>query len=304
MLQKLAPGLFVCLWATGFIGARLGMPYSEPGTFLAIRFGIAFIVLGLIAFILKAQWPGLKMALHSIAIGSLMHGFYLGAVFWSIDRGMPAGVSAVIVGLQPLLTAILAGWLLKEAITRKHWIGIALGFLGVVLVLAPKIDIADSGINAATIVASVLGMISVTIGTIYQKQVGSLSDLRSGTALQYLGGFIPVAILSLSMETREIQWSGEMIFAMVWAVVILSFLAVFLLMWLIREGSVAKLSTLFFLVPGVAAVMAYFLFGETLEPVQLIGMFLCAVAVGLASRAGTLERDKTPPLAQASDGSK
>lgn len=302
MFHKLAPGIFVCLWATGFIGARLGMPYSEPGTFLTIRFGIAFLVLALLAFIMKAQWPGLKMAMHSIAIGALLHGFYLGAVFWSIDRGMPAGVSAVIVGLQPLLTAILAGWLLKETITRQHWIGIALGFLGVILVLAPKIDIADSGINSGTIIASILGMVSVTIGTIYQKQVGSLSDLKTGTALQYLGGVIPVAVLSFTLETRQIEWSGEMIFAMAWAILVLSFLAIFLLMWLIREGSVAKLSTLFFLVPGVAAVMAYFLFDETMAPIQLIGMLLCAVAVALAS--GNSKRDKTPPLAQASEVAK
>ncbi len=302
MFHKLAPGIFVCLWATGFIGARLGMPYSEPGTFLTIRFGIAFLVLVLVAFIMKTQWPGFKMALHSIAIGSLLHGFYLGAVFWSIDRGMPAGVSAVIVGLQPLLTAVLTGWFLKETITRQHWIGIALGFLGVILVLAPKIDIADSGINAGTVIASILGMVSVTIGTIYQKQIGSLSDLRSGTALQYLGGVIPVAVLSFTLETREIEWSGEMVFAMAWAILVLSFFAIFLLMWLIREGSVAKLSTLFFLVPGVATVMAYFLFDETMAPIQLIGMLLCAIAVALASRNNT--RDKTSPLAQASELSK
>ena len=304
MFHKLAPALFVCLWATGFIGARLGMPYSEPGTFLTIRFSSAFLVLALVAIVFKAHWPGIRLALHSVAIGALLHGFYLGAVFWSIDRGMPAGVSAVIVGLQPLLTAILAGWILGEVITRQHWIGIALGFLGVVFVLAPKIDIADSGINHATILASVLGMISVTIGTIYQKQVGSSSDLKSGTALQYLGAAIPVATLSLTLETRQIDWSNEMIFAMAWAILVLSFLAVFLLMWLIRQGSVAKLSTMFFLVPGVAAVMAYFLFGETLVPVQLVGMFLCAIAVALASNSTKTERDKTSPLAQTSDRSK
>jgi drug/metabolite transporter (DMT)-like permease len=304
MFSKLAPALFVCLWATGFIGARLGLPYSEPGTFLTIRFSIAFAVLALVAIVFKAKWPNYRIAAHSIAIGALLHGIYLGAVFWSIEHGMPAGVAAVIVGLQPLLTAILAGWILKETVTRRHWIGIALGLLGVILVLAPKIDIIDSGINSATVIAATLGMVSVTVGTIYQKRVGSLSDLKSGTALQYLGGTIPVAILAFTMETHEIEWSNEMIFAMAWAIFVLSFLAVFLLMWLIRQGSVAKLSTLFFLVPAVAAVMAYFLFGETLTPVQLGGMLLCAIAVALASSNDKSKRDKTSPLAQASDGAK
>jgi len=304
MLQRIAPAAFVCIWATGFIGARLGLPYSEPGTFLAIRFGVAFVLLTLIAMALKAKWPGWKMALHSIAIGSLLHGFYLGGVFWSIEHGMPAGVSAVIVGLQPLLTAVLAGWLLNEVITKQHWGGVILGIIGVVLVLAPKIDIADSGINGATIMASVFGMIAVTLGTIYQKQAGSSIDLKSGTTLQYLGGFLPVAALSFFMETQEIEWSFEMIFAMIWAIFVLSIFAIFILMWLIRQGSVAKLSTLFFLVPGVTAIIAYFLFGEVLIPIQLFGMLLCAAAVALASRSNIHSKDKTSPLAQALDGSK
>ncbi len=142
MIVKLAPAIFVCLWATGFIGARLGMPHAEPGTFLSIRFAIVFVLLSLIALVFRAPWPGLKSALHAIIVGILIHGVYLGTTFWVIHRGMPAGVSAVIMGLQPLLAALLAGWLLKEVISKHHWAGLAIGLFGVVLVIAPWILLA------------------------------------------------------------------------------------------------------------------------------------------------------------------
>ncbi|MEP1205816.1 MAG: DMT family transporter [Rhizobiaceae bacterium] len=284
MFAKAAPAIFVCLWATGFVGARMGMPHSEPGTFLSLRFAVAFVLLTLIVLILRAPWPGTGTALKSIVIGLLIHGTYLGPVFWVIDQGMPAGVSAVVVGLQPLFTAFLAGWWLKENITPRHWIGLVLGMTGVFLVLYPGIDLADSGVNAVTICVALIGMLSVTIGTVFQKSLGSDIDLRAGTALQYLGAFVPVFILALVSETGAIDWTGEMVLAMTWSILVLSLFAIFLLMWLIREGSVAKVSSLFFLVPAVAALMSYFLFGETLDPVQLIGMVLCALAVAMVAR--------------------
>ena len=283
MFVRIAPFIFVCLWATGFVGARLGMPYSEPGTFLTIRFFWAFLLVAAIAMIARAPWPGLKTALQSVGIGMLIHGIYLGCVFWAIDQGMPAGVSAVVVGLQPLLTAILAGYVLKEKITLQHWLGLPVGMLGVVLVLLPKLNITASGVSAETIIASILGMVSVTIGTVWQKSVGGASDLRSGTACQYLGAIIPVGLLAFFVETNEIEWAPGMIIAMAWSIFVLSIVAIFLLMWLIREGSVARVSSLFFMVPAVAAIMAYFLFGETLGAVQIAGMVLCAIAVALAT---------------------
>lgn len=282
-LTTAAPLVFVCLWATGFVGAQLGMPYSEPGTFLAIRFGTACILLATVATLVGAKWPKGTDALHAIAIGFLIHGGYLGSVFWSIDRGMPAGVAAVIVGLQPLLTAILSGWWLRETITGRHWLGIALGMAGVALVIGPGFDLTSSGITTATVTVCLTGMISVTLGTLYQKAKGGEMDIRSSTSLQYLGAFVPVFLLSAITETQEIDWTLEMIVAMLWAIVVLSVGAIFLLMRLIRQGSVAKLSTLFFLVPAVATLMSFGLFGETLSATQIGGMVLCAVAVALAA---------------------
>ncbi|MGI9366850.1 MAG: DMT family transporter [Rhizobiaceae bacterium] len=282
MLARIAPVVFVCLWATGFVGARMGMPYSEPGTFLSLRFALAFVLLTLIAFVANAAWPGIKIALKSVGIGLLIHGIYLGTVFWVIKQGMPAGVSAVIVGMQPLTVALLAGWWLGEKISLRHWAGVGLGMAGVSMVLYPGLNFEDSGVTSLTIGVALFGMLCVSLGTIIQKSLGSSVDLRTGTALQYLGAFIPVFILALVSETGTIDWTGEMVLAMVWSVLVMSLVAIFLLMWLIREGSVAKVSSLFFLVPAVAALMSYFLFGEALNMTQLAGMIVCGVAVALA----------------------
>lgn len=282
MLARIAPVVFVCLWATGFVGARMGMPYSEPGTFLSLRFASAFVLLTIIAFVASAPWPGTKTALKSVGIGFLIHGTYLGTVFWVIKQGMPAGVSAVIVGMQPLVAALLAGWWLGEKISLRHWAGVVLGMVGVSMVLYPGLNFADTGVTPLTIGVALFGMLCVSLGTVIQKSLGSSTDLRTGTALQYLGAFIPVIILALVSETGAIDWTGEMILAMVWSVLVMSVVAIFLLMWLIREGSVAKVSSLFFLVPAVAALMCYFLFGEELTVIQLTGMAVSGVAVALA----------------------
>lgn len=283
-VTRLAAPLFVLLWATGFIGARAGMPHAEPGTFLAMRFAIAFALLGSIAVIARAGWPRGHEAGRVLMVGVLVHGVYLGGVFWAIRHGMPAGVAAVVVGLQPLLTALLAHWWLGEPITCRHRVGLVLGLAGVVLVLAPKLDITGSGITPATIVVAFIATASITVGTVLQKSIGAAGDLRSATALQYLGAMLPVGLLML-FETRRIDWTGELVFALAWLVLVLSLAAVFLLMWLIRQGSVAEVSTLFFLVPSVAALIAWQLFDETLGPVQLAGMSLTAVAVWLAGGA-------------------
>ncbi len=279
-LALAAPGAFVLLWATGFIGARAGMPHAEPGTFLAMRFALAFALMGALAALSGAPWPRGRMALGTMAVGALVHGLYLGGVFWAIRHGMPAGVAALIVGLQPVLTVALAGGWLGERAGGRQWAGLALGVAGVVLVLWPKLDVAGSGIDAATVAACAFACLSVSLGTVLQKRIGAGIDLRSGTALQYVGALVPVGVLALS-ETRRVAWTGELVFALAWLTLVLSLGAVFLLMWLIREGSVARVSSLFFLVPGVAALLAWAFYGEALGPVQIGGMAMTALAVRL-----------------------
>jgi len=283
MFVRLAPLVFVCLWATGFVGARLGMPHAEPGSFLAIRFAIAFLVLALFAMFMKAPWPRGRAIFHVMFVGALVHGLYLGGVFWAVRNGMPGGVSAIVVGLQPLLAAILAGVWLKEEITSRHWLGLIIGIVGVCMVLLPRLDLSGSDVNNATMLACCISVVAISAGTIYQKRFATQTDLRTGTALQYVGAFFPTVLFSMFFESFQIDWNGESLFAMAWLVLVLSITAVFLLMWLIREGSVAKVSSLFFLVPAVAAMMTWILFDERLTPIQIGGMVLCALAVALAA---------------------
>lgn len=278
-MTRYFPGLFVVLWSTGFIGARLGMPHAEPMSFLSVRFVLAILVLLIMVLLARAPWPGLRVALHSMVVGMLLHGIYLGAVFWAIDRGLPAGISAMIVGLQPLLVAVLAGFILGEVISRRHWMGLGIGVLGLVLVIAPKIEFGDVGINPTNVMVLIGATLSSTLGTVYQKKFAADVPLRTGTIWQYGGALIPVFLYALVFENFEFDWNGELIFAFVWLVVVLSIVSIFLLMILIREGSVSKVSSLLYLVPASTAIIAFFLFGETLNWIQLAGMGLCAFGV-------------------------
>lgn len=281
--RKLIPTAFVLLWATGFIGARYAMPWAEPFTFLAARFGIAFLILAAIALAMGAWRMGRRDILYSMAAGALMHGVYLGGVFWAVREGLTAGLSALIVGLQPLITAVLAGIFLGEEILPRHWAGLAAGFAGVVVVILPKLG---SGLDAVTLpmlAAALFAVAGMSAGTVLQKKFGAARNLVMGTAWQYVGATVLMAAGSLALETHTVVLTGQLVFAMVWLVVVLSIGAIFLLMIMIHEGEMAKVSSLFYLVPAVTAVMAWFLFGESLSWIQIAGMALATFGVGLAT---------------------
>ena len=258
------------------------MPYAEPFSFLSLRFALAIALLVILALAVRAPWPGLRMAGHCIVVGILLHGIYLGAVFWAIDHGMPAGISAMIVGLQPITVALLAGPLLGERVSLRQWTGLLIGAVGLVLVLAPKFELGGSGITPLNIAVCVFAMLGQTAGTMYQKKFAANVPLRTGTLWQYVGALVPGLLYALTFETFSFDWNGELIFALAWLVLVLSIAAIFLLMLLIREGSISKVSSLFYLVPASTAIIAYFLFGETLNAVQLGGMVLCAIGVRYA----------------------
>ncbi len=280
-----APLLFVVMWATGFVVARLSAPHADPLSFLAIRFPIAGLLFAGIAAALGAPWPGRKAAFHAAMAGAFLHGGYLGPVYWAVAHGMPAGVSALIVGLQPLMTAILAAWIVKEAISLRHWIGLAVGILGVALVVWPKLQMGmTGGITPLTTAVNVFGALSIAFGTVYQKRFATALNLASGGAWQYVGATAVVLGFALAMEDFHFDGSFNAWFALGWSVVVLSLGAITLLMLLIRHGGVARVSSLIFLVPGVSALMAYGLFGETLSAVQIIGMAVCAGAVLIVTR--------------------
>lgn len=282
--RRLIPALFVFLWATGFIGARYAMPWAEPFSFLAVRFVLAFAILAAAAVLLGARRLGAREVLHAGVAGALMHGVYLGGVFWAIHRGLPAGLSALIVGLQPLITAVLAGSLLGERIMPRHWAGLVAGLAGVVIVLAPKLGAIDGGVTGATLAASFVAVAGMSAGTIWQKRFLTGSDLVTGTCWQYAGGALVMIVMSLAFETRDFTLNGELVFAMAWLVLVLSIGAIVLLMIMIRDGEMSKVASLFYLVPAVTALIAWALFGEELTLVQIGGMALATFGVALATR--------------------
>ncbi|WP_207481491.1 DMT family transporter [Arenibaculum pallidiluteum] len=277
------PAFFVVLWSTGFIGAKYGLPYAEPLTFLLIRLGLVAVVLGAVALAMRAPWPRRAADWgHIVLVGLLVHGVYLGGVFTAIAHGLPAGLTALIVGLQPLLTATLVGPLLGERVTRRQWAGLVLGLAGVLLVVQQKIALRAE--DAAALCLAAAALVGITLGTLHQKRFCTGMDLRSGTAIQYAATAAALAIAAPLAETMEVRWTGEFLFALAWLSFVLSVGAVFLLFALIRRGAAASVASLFYLVPPCTALTAWLLFDETLGPVALLGMGIAAAGVALVNR--------------------
>jgi drug/metabolite transporter (DMT)-like permease len=265
-----APALFVLLWSTGFIGARYGLSYIEPLAFLAVRIAFAVLIMAAIAIIGKAQWPDRSEVGHSIVAGSLVHGLCLGGAFTAISQGVPAGITALILGLQPIVTSTFANRFMGEKVTLVQWAGLGLGLIGVLLVLHDRsIVLAGSVLGW---VASFLSLIGITLGTLYQKRYCGSIDWRAGNLIQYVGAGVLFALGAFAFETREIHWTGELIFAMAWLVLVLSVAAVGLMYWLIRRSAATGFASLFYLVPAVTAIFAFILFGERLDALSVLGM--------------------------------
>jgi drug/metabolite transporter (DMT)-like permease len=277
-----APVLFVLLWSTSFIGARYALPYIEPLTFLAVRMAFVVLIMAAIAIIGRARVPNAREVQHALVAGSLVHGLYLGGVFTAISQGVPAGISALIPGLQPILTSTIANRFMGERVTGMQWFGLVLGLLGVVLVMHDReIILAGSLLGW---IASFLSLIGITLGTLYQKRYCGAIDWRTGNLVQYIGAAVLFALGAFAFETREIHWSGELIFALAWLVLVLSIAAVGLMYWLIRRSAATGFASLFYLVPAVTALFAFLLFGERLDGVSIFGMAICAGGVVLVNR--------------------
>lgn len=284
-LISVAPGIFVVLWATGFVVARLSAGHVEPVSFLAFRFPIAGLLLLALALITGAKWPRGKDILHTSAAGAFIHAGYLAPIYWAVAHGMPGGVSALIVGLQPLITAFLAAPILTETISRKHWLGLMAGVFGVALVLSPKFSLAAlAGISPPTVAACLLGTLSVAFGTVYQKKYAAYLPLLTSMVWQYFGASVVVILIAALFEHFGFDGTVQAWLALGWAVFVISLGAVVLLMMLIREGAVSKVSGLIFLVPAVSALTTYFMFDEKLTLLQICGMAVCAGAVLIVSR--------------------
>ncbi|WP_342619337.1 DMT family transporter [Rhodoferax sp. GW822-FHT02A01] len=277
---RLLPFVFVVLWSTGFIGARLGLPHIQPLTFLSIRYVAVLLCIVPIAIASRAPWPqNMRQWVHIGISGLLMHGLYLGGVFVAIGLGLPAGLASLVVGVQPLLTAIGAGYLLGATVLPRQWVGLLLGLVGVALVLWNKLG-QEFGLQA--LLPAVVALLAITAGTLYQKKFCPAFDWRTGAVAQFLPTTVVTGLAAIATEHGAIDWSGELFFALGWLVLVLSLGAVSLLNWLIRHSNAVNVASLFYLVPPCTALFAWALFGNTLTGMALVGMALTVWGVYLA----------------------
>jgi drug/metabolite transporter (DMT)-like permease len=281
LVIKLAPFIFVLIWSTGWISAKYAAPHADPLWFLTLRFAAAGAVIALFAFAVRAPWPTSRSGwLHAVFAGVLLHGLYLGGVWWAVKQGVPAGISGLLAALQPLVTIVLAPMLLNERISPLQWAGAALGFAGVLLVISPKLALGSaSGIGLVPLGINICGTLALTAGSFYQKRFVSGGDLRTVTALQYVGAVLVVAPLALMTEELRFDQTFEAWAVLAWSVIVLSVIAISLMLMMINRGQVSRVSALNYLVPTVVAAQAFAMFGETLNWVQVAGMVLTAMGV-------------------------
>ncbi|RJF65448.1 DMT family transporter [Rhodopseudomonas palustris] len=279
---RAAPAIFVVLWSTGFVGTKYALSGAEPLTYLTLRMILVVALLAIIAFIARPRWPNLAGMGHSVVAGLLVHGVYLAGTSIAIAHSVPAGLSALIPGLQPVLTSTLANRWLGERVTPQQWLGLALGLGGVVMIMHNRTISGDAGWGW---LASGCSLISITLGTLYQKRFCSGIDWRAGNIIQFLAAMALVGIGALLFETREVRWTAEFVLALSWLALVLSIGSIGLLYWLIRRSAATSVASLFYLVPAVTALMAFVLFDERLDAIAIAGMAICAAAVLLVNRA-------------------
>lgn len=273
---RAAPALFVVLWSTGFIATKYVLRGAQPFTYLALRMAIVVGLMAIIAAIVRPRWPDRSGVIHSLVAGLLVHGFYLGGTAVAIAHSIPAGLSALIPGLQPILTSTLANRWLGERVTPLQWIGLCLGLAGVVLILHDRPMTGDAGWGW---LASGVSLVSITVGTLYQRRFCNGIDWRAGNVVQYIGVTVLFGMAALAFENNDVRWSPEFALALAWLTVVLSIGTIGLLYWLIRHSAATSVASLFYLVPAVTALMAFVLFGERLDAIAIAGMAACAVAV-------------------------
>ncbi len=290
MSGLLMPAGFVLLWSTGWIVAGIATPHAGPLTFLSLRYACAIALLAPLAVVLRVRWPQGRAAwLSALGNGVLLHGVYLGGVWWAIEHGVPAGLSALIAALQPLFTAVAAGPLVGERLGPRRGLGVLMGFAGVAAVVAPKLMAIGAGAALAPIAVNVLAMAAVTAATLHQKRSLAGNDLRALALIQYLGALVVTAPIALFFEGWRFEWTASTALALAWSVIALSIVAIFAMLAMIARGEVSRVSALMFLVPPIAAVQAYLFFGERLSLIQIAGMALAAAGVLLVNA-------RVPPL--------
>ncbi len=283
-LMKMVPFLFVFLWSTGFIAAKYALPFIEPFYLLFIRMALTTIVFMLLCFAFKVKLLRPIQAGHQMVTGFLVHGAYLGGVFAAIKWGMPAGITAIIVGIQPILTAFLGWSFLGERLQLTQWAGLGIGLVGVIFVLLTTGQQEYVNLHWTAMLAAITALLGISFGTLYQKRFGADVNLLAGSFWQYVSVMLLMAIMTWTFEAREVVWDKQLIFALAWLVIGLSVTAILLLMYMIREGETAKVASYFYLVPPVASIEAWLLFDEYLSFMSIIAIFVTVFGVYLVIR--------------------
>ena len=294
---RTAPALFVLLWSTGFTGIRYGIPYAPPFTFIAVRMAIASVLLALISLAITRRFAhDLPTIGKSALVGVTIHGAYLGGCFYGVKQGMPAGITALICSLQPVLVSIFSSIFFQEKLSARKWFGLGLGLAGLVLVIAPKLEGAgDQGLPAVGVIAVFIALLGGTSGTLLQKKFGAGVEVLSGTSWQYVATGILMGLFALTFEGGEfITWNAPFIFSLTWLILALSIGAILILYFLLARSSASSVSSLYYLVPAVTAVEAYFLFGEKIGLVTALGTLVTIAGVALVVRQGRAREVSNP----------
>ena len=272
---------FVLLWASAFVSAKFGMTASGPFSFLFVRFAIVSVIFFGIAVVMKSVWPTRQLLMPTMLAGVLMHGVYLGGVFFAISKGTPAGIASLIVSIQPIITAFLALIFLSENIRRVQWLGIATGMAGVIMVIYPRLG---GAIPLIGLISCLVAVNAMSVGTIIQKRYLGQVDLVAGNTLQAVAAAGFYGLLLMTVETYYLEWTLEVTLSMIWIITTVSIGAITILMILIRSGQMAATSSLFFMVPPVSALMGYFFFGETLGIIGMVGVAVASFGVWLVNK--------------------
>lgn len=281
-LVRVAPYLFIFVWSSGYVVAKYGLPYAEPLTFLCLRYTGVIAMMIVLTFGSGAPWPNSpRQAFHIAASGILIQAGYLGGVWCAIKLGMPAGLAALIVNTQPILTAILSR-AVGERVSARQWAGLMLGLLGVTLVLSNKISTA--GLSWAAVSLTLFALLSMTAGVLYQKRFCPSFDIRTGQVLQFVASLAVTAPCALLFENHTIEWTPEFFIALGWSIFVLSGIGISLLFVMIRHGAATKVTGYLYLVPPVTALMAWFMFGERFNALALCGMAVTVLGVALVVR--------------------
>ena len=287
VFERLSPWIFVALWSTGFVVARYSTDNADPLLFLAVRMVLAAGLLLVIATVTKAPRMPRELVVPSALVGLFMHAIYLGGVFVAISRGLPSGLGALIAGIHPVVTSVAGRVLLGEKLRRSQWLGVVLGVVGVVVVVADKLRAGSSDVTTFALVAMVCSVIGMSTGTLIQRAKARSMPLVRGTAVQYLSSGIVLGIATAIFEDGKFELNLEMSLALAWSVLVLSLAAVLLMMLLISRHSAARVSSLFFLTPALSALEAAVLFSERLSGLAIVALIVALAGVWLTMRTPT-----------------